>query len=154
MPRVLCNRVQVYIFRMKAGKPEFLVLRRAAAERLGGTWQSIHGTIDAGETASQTALREMREETGLIPVRFYQIDSVDTFFIAAEDAICHSPVFAAEVSADAVVHLNEEHDAFEWLDAEAAMRRYLWPGQRRAVREILDEIITTGPATVHLEIKI
>ena len=32
--------------------------------------------------------------------------------------------------------------------------QFLWPGQRRAIREILDEIILPGPAEPYLRLEI
>jgi dATP pyrophosphohydrolase len=154
MTRVLCEIADAYVFRRQKGKAEFLLLRRAASEALGGIWTTIAGRIEPGETAWQAALRELREETGLVPENFYQIDAVNTFYMACDDAIHHCPCFAAEVPPDAEVRLNEEHDAFEWLEVESATARLTWPGQRRAVREIVEEIITPGAATPFLKIKI
>lgn len=63
--------------------------------------------IRSGATAWEAALRELAEETGLAPSHFYHLDAVESFCIPAEDAVLHCPAFAAEVSSDAVVRLNE-----------------------------------------------
>lgn len=152
MPKVVCNIIDLYVYRIRDGSPEFLVLHRAPGT-LGGTWQSVHGKIEEGETAWQAALRELREETGLTPTRFHQVDAVNTFYVAREDTIHLCPSFAAQVAAEACVVLNDEHDAFEWLDVESATARFPWPGLRRAVREICSEIIAGGPAEKHLRIE-
>lgn len=153
MPRVACEIVDVYVFRRIECGVEFLLLLRSAGAYLGGTWQSVHGRIEAGETAWQAALRELSEETSLKPKAFYQIDSVNTFYSAQDDTVHHCPCFAVEVSPQDVVQLNAEHEAFEWLEAQEALERYTWPGQRRAVREILEEIVAAGPAREHLKIE-
>jgi mutator protein MutT len=44
-----------------------LVLQRAPGSTDGGRWSLPGGKIDYGETAEQSAERELREETGLIP---------------------------------------------------------------------------------------
>jgi dihydroneopterin triphosphate diphosphatase len=152
MPRIVVDMVEVYVFRQTPAGPQFLVLRRSPGERLGGTWHAAYGRSHEGEKAWQAALRELREETGLAPLRFYQVDSVNTFYVAAEDTIYHNPCFAADAPADAAVELNAEHDAYEWLDPAPAAARCLWPGQRRIMQEILTEIITPGPAAAHLRI--
>jgi len=152
MPQIVCNIVDLYVYRIREGRPEFLVLRRSPGRRLGGTWQSVHGRIEPGETAWQAALRELEEETGLRPERFHQIDSVNTFYAADEDTIHHCPSFAALVPAEAPIRLNEEHDAFEWLEPDAVIERFIWPGLRRGVTEVVQEVINGAGAKAFLEI--
>jgi dATP pyrophosphohydrolase len=119
---------------------------------LPGTWQAIHGRIEPSEKAFQTALRELREETQLVPLNLYQIDHVNTFYMARDDTVHHCPCFAAEVADDAEPQLNAEHDAWRWLAFDEARESFLWPGQRRALDEIRQEIVGNGPAVAYLRI--
>src|SRR5687767_13020487 len=80
------------------GGHEFLLLRRAAGEFMAGAWAIVRGTREVGETAPAAALRELREETGLAPVEFYQLDTVDVFYLAVGDTIWHCPSFCAIVA--------------------------------------------------------
>jgi dATP pyrophosphohydrolase len=141
VPRIVSEIVDVYIYRRTDAGPQFLMLRRAPNLRLGGSWQSVHGHIENEETAMQTALREMKEETSLTPVAFHQLETVNQFFVATEDAVHFCPCFAAEIAANADPTLNEEHDAFLWTDHEGAIRALPWPGQHAAVREIVTYLI-------------
>ncbi len=50
---------------------QVLLLERADAP---GYWQSVTGSQDAGETLRETALREVREETGLDATQFVLSD--------------------------------------------------------------------------------
>jgi 8-oxo-dGTP diphosphatase len=154
MPRAAYDMVSVYVFRRTVAGAEFLLLRRRADDYMGGTWQPVYGSIRAGETATHAALRELAEETGLRPVRLYHSDSIVIFYIASKDTVYHCPAFVAEAATDAAVKLNKEHDAFEWVAAKEAVGRLMWPGQRQVAREIIEEIITPGPATPYLEIAI
>jgi len=151
--RVACNLTSVYVFRRQAAGPDFLLVRRAAADYMGGTWATGYGQIAEGETALQAALREMAEETGLVPARLYHAGSVETFYIPEMDTIFHCPIFAAEVGPEAVVRLNDEHEAFEWVSPEIAVQRLVYPGQRRSIRHILTEIIEAGPTAAYLEVR-
>jgi len=45
-------------------KPEILLIRRAPGRILPGLWQCVSGSLEAGETITAGALRELREETG------------------------------------------------------------------------------------------
>jgi 8-oxo-dGTP pyrophosphatase MutT (NUDIX family) len=150
MSEVVSNVIDVYPFRRAENGVEFLLLKRVASVRLGGTWQAVHGRIEAGETAWQAALRELKEETGLAPLGFWQIEFVNTFYLATEDRVLICPCFAAEIASDADVTLSHEHTDFRWEPTEQALRSFMWPGQRHAVREILEEIVTPGRAEPHL----
>jgi dATP pyrophosphohydrolase len=154
MPGFDCNMVDVYAFRRVATGVEFLLLKRAPAIWLGGTWQAVHGKIEIGETAPQAALRELREETGLEPRRFWQLEFVNTFYAAEKDRILMCAGFAAEVAADAVIRLSDEHTEYRWELYEQALKCFMWPGQRRAIREIMAEIVTRGLAEPHLRIRL
>ncbi len=150
MPEVVSNVIDVYPFRRAENGVEFLLLKRVVGVRLGGTWQAVHGRIEAGETAWQAALRELKEETSLTPLGFWQIEFVNTFYLATEDRILICPCFAAEIASDAEITLSHEHTDFRWEPTEQALRIFMWPGQRRAVREILDEIVTPGRGEPYL----
>ncbi|MCA9244660.1 MAG: NUDIX domain-containing protein [Phycisphaerales bacterium] len=154
MMRIIAPIVDVYVFRRAPDGPKFLLLLRAAGRRIGSTWQVVHGTIEQTETAVAAALREMREETGLTPTRFWQLEGVNPFFVAAEDAIYMCPGFAAEVASDATVTLCDEHTDFRWLPTDEALGELMWPGQRRAVREIVEEIIGEGRGEPFLRLPI
>jgi dATP pyrophosphohydrolase len=109
----------------------------------------IGGKVDAGETAWQAALRELREETGLAPVRFWALPSLNHFYEWQRDTVALVPAFAAEVDADP--QMDREHDGFEWLPAEAAAARLAWPEQARLVR-LASALLRTGAVPPELEI--
>lgn len=145
MPQIVSEIIDAYVYRIDAGGPRFLVLRRAAGTFMGGTWHGVHGKIEPGETAWQAAAREAREETGLRISAMHQIDHVNTFYMAAQDRIHMCPCFAVRVEPGSEPTLDAEHDAYEWLLPEDAAKRLTWPGQREAVRQIVSEIIHPGP---------
>jgi dATP pyrophosphohydrolase len=146
VPEICSRFVDCHIFRRVADadgtlRDEWLVLRRAPHILLGGTWQMVSGTIDAGEKAYEAAARELLEETGLRPLHFYQASYLNRFYLAATDQILLTPVFAAEVAADAEVRLSDEHTAYEWVTPEEALRRYPWPGQRESLQTIREQFV-------------
>lgn len=142
MPKMVSNIVDVYVYRRPSASVEFLVLRRGERCVLPGTWQAVHGHIEDGETTFETARRELSEETQLACTCWHQLESVNTFFVARTDEIHLCAGFAARVADDAEPTLNEEHDRFAWLPMDDALRRFHWEGQRRAVREIHDTILS------------
>jgi 8-oxo-dGTP pyrophosphatase MutT (NUDIX family) len=116
---------------------QVLVLRRAAGGRNPGSWETVHGTIEPGETPVQASLRELREETGLAPERFFNLSRIEGFYQHRTDELAIIPAFAAFVAADAAPRLSAEHDAFAWLPPADAVRRFAWPRERRALDDVL-----------------
>jgi dATP pyrophosphohydrolase len=133
---------------------EFLQVLRVRGKYMGETWQLVTGGIDDCETAWQAALRELSEETGLVPNEFYQVDVLNTFYLAKTDTISMSPMFCAIVEAGAQVKLNHEHTDFRWVPRAEMESRIMWPGERNAFRELCAEILDNGPAKPYLKIEI
>lgn len=134
----------VYCFaarRAQNGGHEFLQLRRRKDDFMGGTWQPVCGRIENGEIAWRAALRELREETSLTPIEFYVIEFVNSFYIPSQDTLWHCANFLAIVDPAAEVRLNEEHDAFRWVNQRDVETSFMWPGDRRAIREAIAQIL-------------
>jgi len=137
MTSVRVSLVDVYVLRGAESALECLVLRRADGGRCPGSWETVHGHIEAGERPADAAARELEEEAGLIPVRLYNVSRVESFYQHRIDEVALVPVFAAFVTLDAPVRLGSEHDHFEWLTPAAAESRFAWPRERRALEDIV-----------------
>src|SRR2546427_11208771 len=116
---------------------ELLGLRRGPAGRSPGSWETVHGTVEADETPVAAARRELREETGCDPIRLYNASRVESFYRHRVDEVALGPVFVAFVDRAAEPRLSPEHDRAEWLaPAEVAARRAR-PPEPRALKDIL-----------------
>jgi dihydroneopterin triphosphate diphosphatase len=135
---VRVSLVDLYVLRGAGPSLECLVLRRGANGRCPGSWETVHGHIEPGETPPEAARRELAEETGLAPERLYNLSRVETFYQHRLDEVALVPVFAAFVAPDATVVTGAEHDRFEWLGPTEAGRRFAWPRESRA----LDDVVT------------
>ncbi|HWA15225.1 MAG TPA: NUDIX domain-containing protein, partial [Gemmatimonadales bacterium] len=127
--------VDTYVLRTGPAGLEVLVLRRGNKGRNQGSWEIVHGTIEPGEKPVAASLREMREETGLVPARHYNLSRVESFYRHTADEIGFIPIFVAFVD-QGEVKLSDEHDAFEWLSLHAAGNRVAWPRERRGLDDI------------------
>ncbi|HIG75692.1 MAG TPA: NUDIX pyrophosphatase [Bacteroidetes bacterium] len=141
--------VDVYPYREATSGRQFLVLHRAEGHAYAGAWRMVGGKIDPGETAWAAALRELREETGMVPRRFWSLPSVNTFYDWSRDIVALAPAFAAEVQGG--VTLCAEHDAYEWLPPAEAASRLGWPEQQRLLR-LADALLEAGPLAPSWEI--
>lgn len=114
---------------------QVLLLERADAP---GYWQSVTGSQDPGETLRETALREVREETGLDAARFDLSDwnQINRFEIFARWRQRYAPgvthndehVFGLRLPEPVAVTLSpREHLNQLWLPwREAADKCFSW----------------------------
>jgi 8-oxo-dGTP pyrophosphatase MutT (NUDIX family) len=106
----------------------------------------VHGHIEPSESPEAAAVREVREETGLVVERLYNV-TVQPFYLHRYGAVQLAVVFAAFVAEDSHVVLGTEHQQAEWLTIDEALARYTWPRSRAALNDIVD-LLHTGDAGV------
>ena len=147
MTEVQVSFVDAYVLRPSSTGAglEVLMLRRGPKGRSPGSWETVHGHIESGETPVQAARREVREETGLEPARLYNVSRVESFYRHRTDEIVLIPVFACIMDGAASVRTSAEHDRAEWLAPSRAVARFSWPRERRALEDVLS-ILGSGEA--------
>lgn len=139
--------IAAYICRIKHGICQHLIIQRTPG-RLGETWQMISGLVEAGETAVQAALREIEEETGLIPERFYSANVLEGFYEIHNNCIALVPVFVGFVSPDQQVRLSYEHQQFRWVTADEVKDFLIFPHQIETIRSIEANFVNLPPNPV------
>jgi dihydroneopterin triphosphate diphosphatase len=114
---------------------EVLLLERADKP---GFWQSVTGSREGEETPRETAIREVREETGLEAERYNLVDweLSNEYEIFAHWRYRYAPevthntehVFGLELPyAKPVTLAPDEHLRYEWVDwRQAATRVFSW----------------------------
>ncbi|HTR80756.1 MAG TPA: NUDIX domain-containing protein [Bacteroidota bacterium] len=144
MTAIECSIVEVCIFGFSDAGPMYLLLRRSKTDKVyPDTWQMVSGSVEGNETLVKASLRELREETGFIPERFWVVPHMNTFLNARRDVVHISAVFAGQVPAGYLPTLSSEHYAYEWCTLERARELIVWPGQIQALN-IVHEYIVKG----------
>ena len=146
--------IEAHIFRETVSGIEFLLLKRTEKQSYPGLWQMVTGKIEGKEKAHQTALREIKEETGLLPVQLWVAPTINSFYEPKDEYICLLPVFAARVERKAKVILSEEHTEYKWVRKDEAKKLLAWPGQRDAI-DIIEDYFLNGKSFLHfVEVKV
>jgi dihydroneopterin triphosphate diphosphatase len=164
-PSVRADVVDLYVFRRTDSDTIELLQLERARPPLDATWQPVMGHVEPGERASETAIREAAEEIAL-DVRtpdclgFWALEQVYPYYLPTLDCIVMSPRFVVEAAPGWEPTLNEEHTAHRWINApthddKPATDHFMWPGQKRAIEELLAEIAPAdAPAREHLRIRL
>jgi dihydroneopterin triphosphate diphosphatase len=135
---IISGYVEVHVFRRSFDEVEYLLLKRAREQKVyPGLWQVVTGKIKPNEKAYETALRELKEETGFSPLRLWATPKVNQFYSAEKDAVYIVPVFAAEVNNTDEIVLCREHCKFRWMKPEDARNLLPWEEQRNALDTLM-----------------
>lgn len=145
--------VDVYPYKITGGDPVFFAGRRSTGKIYSGQWRMVGGKVEEGESAWQAAYRELHEELGVKPARFWSPPTLNQFYEPASDTVHHIPVFAAEIQPEVAIQLNEEHSEFQWLTIDQVDRYIHWPEQVR-IMHFIHKIISEKNIIKEWEISI
>ncbi len=115
------------IFHREAADPVFLVLHYEE-----GHWGASKGHIEKGETEEQTALREIREETGLTAIHFVPgFNTENHYFYKKEGRLSKKTVtfFLAE-ALNREITLSFEHVGYAWLPFAEALAKVTFKSEK------------------------
>ena len=141
MASVTVRVVDCYVYRQTDDGLKFLLMKRNLNKIYEHLWQGVAGKIEDGETASEEAVREVKEETGLDPVNVFVADHVSRFYEVHGDRVNLVPVFGMEVDSDEVM-LSEEHVDFKWVTIKEALNTLVWNGQKEGIQTVRDMVIS------------
>ena len=124
------------VYRENNGAPETVLCGRSQPVR----WSLAKGTPDAGETLEQTALREVREETGLEVELDAPLGSIDYWFVDRErDVRYHKTVhfyLMVPVGGDTDQH-DPEFDIVQWFGVDDALAAMAYVNEADVLRRAL-----------------
>jgi len=147
------NKALIWVFAYTVDEPteiRVLILKRPAKQ--GGYWQPVTGKVEEGETVPEGALREAREETGLlfpfpiVPLGFafeYQSRWKNE---AGVEPIIREQAFGLRVDLKPDGSLpvptidSVEHESYEWVSVAVAERKIRYDSNRRALEFLVKTV--------------
>lgn len=144
-PATRPRRVTTLVYARRAGR--VALLRRRKAPNLG-LWSPPGGKVERDESPLESALRELREETGL-EARAPRLRAVVTErdVAAGEDWL----MFVFLVEADGLLGGDGREGAAEWVPLERISELPTPPADRHILAAVLDE--APGTAFLHVEME-
>jgi bis(5'-nucleosidyl)-tetraphosphatase len=112
------NSCGAVVFRKSAGEILFLLLHYEE-----GHWGSPKGHTENNENTQETAVREIREETGLTAIRFIDgfREEITYSFRGKKGPVNKSVVFLLAETPVSTVRLSDEHTEYRWLPCAEAV---------------------------------
>ena len=110
-------------------------------------WHVVAGALEQGETFSDAAARELREETGLVAEPI-DMGLEQTYAITARERPLYPDGtagvvignFHVEAPADWEPQLNEEHDRHQWADLPVARELMQWLETQEAIDLLAEQL--------------
>ncbi|ACB39951.1 bis(5'-nucleosyl)-tetraphosphatase [Pyrobaculum neutrophilum] len=117
------------VFHRSEGAVEYLLLHYPA-----GHWDFPKGNVEPGETPEQTALREIREETGLEVVLIPGfMEEVEYVYARGGRRVRKKVIFFLAEAKTKEVKLSWEHTGYVWLPFDKALARATYETTRRVL---------------------
>lgn len=126
------------VYRIRGGKPELLLIRH----KNGGHWAFPKGHVEGAETEEQTALREIKEETGLTAV-------LDTAFrqcvrYSPADGVEKEVVYFIARAEGAVIRQEAEVTDSKWVNADTVANDITYENDRLLAQQAVAYLIKKG----------
>lgn len=149
-----CGVVPVHV--STDGALRFLLLHSGLVRNPRATWEFPKGSVEAGETDIDTALRECAEETGLVGVRLVPgFRALDTYVFHRQGRRIRKRVvyFLALVpdptelkpEPDGREHVFDEAGRwFQWLDLDGTKQTLYHGGQRHVLASAHAHLVSLG----------
>jgi bis(5'-nucleosidyl)-tetraphosphatase len=127
------------VFRVTNEGREVLVCGRNA----DGLWALPKGTPEPGETLEQTALREVREETGVEVAQDGIVGEIKYWFSRPQEGVRFNKTvrhyLLRPVGGDPSLH-DHEFDEVRWVPAQEALKMLTYANEARILRMAIEMV--------------
>jgi 8-oxo-dGTP pyrophosphatase MutT (NUDIX family) len=120
---------------------EYLILKRKLHWK---GWEFPKGAINLFETKKRAVKRELKEETGLVPIKIKKFNiqgkySYNKKLVDRPKVIGQTyNLFAVEVKKKKVIVDNYEHSGYQWIKFNEAFKKLKWENQRKCLKVVND----------------
>jgi len=110
----------IILFRKEDTKRLFLLLHYPS-----GHWDFVKGKMEKDETQKQTAIRETKEETGIIDITFVKDfeEWISYEFLWKKELVQKKVVFFLAETKTKEVKISDEHSGYTWMDYNSSMEK-------------------------------
>ncbi len=141
MKRKYRKAVFIVTYTIIKNKIHYLLLKRKLHWK---GWEFPKGKIEFLETKKRTIKRELKEETGLIPIKIKKFKEKGKY--KYKKLLLDRPgdigqaydLFSAEVQKKKVKVDNYEHSAHKWLSFKDAQKKLTWLNQKKCLKIVND----------------
>lgn len=125
----------IVIFLEKSKEILFLLLHYPT-----GHWDFVKGKIESGETESETALREAKEETGISDLKFIDgyKEKINYNFQYEGELIYKEVVFFLAKTETEEIKISHEHLDYSWLNYKNALEKTTYQNAKNVLTKAND----------------
>jgi len=131
----------IVLFRNDSDKNEFLLLNYPQ-----GHWDFVKGKIEQNETSYETALRETKEETGIMNIEFVDgfEESVEYDFRFKKENIHKKVIFFLAKTNEKNIKLSHEHNDYLWLEYNDALKKTTFENAKNVLTKANEFLLSTS----------
>ncbi len=112
------------IIRREENEILYLLLYKKAHDHYSEMWDFPRGLIEKGEQPEETAKREIKEETGIIEIKFIEgfKEKIKWFYKKEGKTISKEAVYFLAETRTQEIKISNEHNNYKWCTYEEALK--------------------------------